>query len=230
MHPTPPIEIHGVALDMDGLLFDTERIYYQVGDVILQRRGFRFSGELQAQMMGRVGLSAIAEMIAWHRLDDDPADLLEESNHVYAELLPQLLQPMPELERWMQRLISSGVPFGVATSSQRRFVEMILPTTLWHDQLAFVLTGDDVKHGKPHPEMYLRAAEALAITPNKMLVLEDSGNGAASAIAAGAITVAIPNEHTREQSFEGAHLVADSLGDERLLSLLPKTSTQFHGS
>ncbi|TWU15853.1 HAD family hydrolase [Allorhodopirellula heiligendammensis] len=229
--PTPPApDVRGVALDMDGLLFDTERIYFQVGDVVLQRRGFRFSSELQKQMMGRVGLSAIGEMIAFHRLDDEPAALLAESNVVYAELLLDHLEPMPNLERFIDHLSRSGVPFGVATSSQRQFVEMILPTTTWHDQLAFVLTGDDVTHGKPHPEMYLKAAELLAISPANMLVLEDSGNGAASAIAAGAITVAVPNEHSHDQPFDGVDLVADTLGDERLWAMLPSSSPQTNAA
>jgi len=219
-----PTTIQGVALDMDGLLFDTERIYYQVGEVVLQRRGLRFSSELQSRMMGRVGVNALAEMVAFHDLDEDPGELLAESNVVYASLLLDNLQPMPELDLWMQRLIESELPFGVATSSQRQFVDMILPTTSWHGELRFVLSGDDVTHGKPHPEMYLRAAEAMQIEPSAMLVLEDSGNGASAGVSAGAVTVAIPNEHTRDASFEGVHLIADSLGDERLWALLPPSN------
>lgn len=213
--------VDGVALDMDGLLFDTERIYFRVGDVVLQRRGRRFCNALQTRMMGRVGVHAIAEMIAFHELNDEPLALLEESNEVYSELLLELLQPMPGLAEFIERLTDSRLPFGLATSSQRRFVDMILPTTDWHQQCSFILTGDDVVHGKPHPEMYLRAADALGILPANMLVLEDSGNGAAAAIAAGAVTIAIPNEHTRDQAFKGAHLIAGSLTDERLWALLP---------
>ncbi|SMP62272.1 haloacid dehalogenase superfamily, subfamily IA, variant 3 with third motif having DD or ED [Neorhodopirellula lusitana] len=220
----PSQRIQGVALDMDGLLFDTERIYYQVGDVVLQRRGHRFSNELQTRMMGRVGVSAISEMIKFHDLTDEPLALLEESNDVYRELLLDLLRPMPALAEFINQLSQSGLPFGVATSSQRQFVDMILPTTDWHDKLAFILTGDDVTNGKPHPEMYLKAADALQIEPQRMLVLEDSGNGAAAAMAAGAITVAVPNEHTRDQAFSGAALIADSLADPRLWAMLSESS------
>lgn len=223
-------DVQGVALDMDGLLFDTERIYFQVGDIVLQRRGYRFSSELQKQMMGRVGLSAIGEMIAFHSLDETPAELLAESNIVYGELLLDHLEPMPHMERFIERLSRSGVPFGVATSSQRQFVEMILPTTTWHDQLAFVLTGDDVTHGKPHPEMYLKAAELLSVAPEKMLVLEDSGNGAAAAMAAGAITVAVPNDHSHDQAFTGVDLIADTLGDTRLWAMLPAAQTRSNAA
>ena len=68
--------------------------------------------------------------------------------------------------------------------------------------------------------MYLQAAEQFKISPGNMLVLEDSGNGCAAAVAAGAMTVAVPNEHTESQNFSGAILVADSLLDPRLWDLL----------
>ncbi|WP_047816729.1 HAD family hydrolase [Rhodopirellula islandica] len=214
----------GVALDMDGLLFDTERIYFQVGQVLLQRRGHTFTLELQQKMMGRIGLSAIGQMIEHHRLDDDPVSLLAESDVVYGELLLGELRPMPGLEEWIGRLKNSGLPFGLATSSRRKFVDQILPTTQWANDLAFVLTGDDVTHGKPNPEMYLKAADRLGVSPSQMLVLEDSGNGAKAAVSAGAVTVAVPNEHTQLHAFEDVHLVADSLADRRLWELLPSKS------
>jgi len=216
----PPSPVAGVALDMDGLLFDTEALYFQVGDTILRRRGYRFCTDLQQRMMGRVGLAAIDQMVQFHDLSDDPAALLAESEEVYAALLQTGLRPMPGLQRWMDMLADSGLPFGIATSSRRRFVDTILQTVPWADQLNFVLSGDDVRHGKPHPEMYLTAAERMGIRPQTMLVLEDSANGATAAMAAGAVTVAVPNEHTRGQPFPGVHLVADSLTDPKLQTLL----------
>ncbi|MCC9642340.1 HAD-IA family hydrolase [Rhodopirellula sp. JC740] len=219
--------VRGVALDMDGLLFDTERIYFRVGQVLMERRGHTFTLELQQKMMGRVGLSAIGQMIEHHSLDDDPVALLAESDDVYGDLLLGELRPMPGLDAWVDRLRESGLPFGLATSSRRKFVDMILPTTGWSDELAFVLTGDDVTHGKPNPEMYLKAAERLAMPAKQMLVLEDSGNGAAAAVSAGAVTVAVPNEHTRGHEFSGVHLVADSLEDSRLWGLLPEPGTEI---
>ncbi len=83
-----------------------------------------------------------------------------------------------------------------------------------------MLTGDDVVNGKPHPEMYLKAAAAMSIDAGNMLVLEDSGNGCAAAVAAGAQTVAIPSKYTKSIRFDGAILIADSLLDERLHRLL----------
>lgn len=205
---------------MDGLLIDTERLYWQVGDTLLQRRGYRYSRELQARMMGRIGVSAIAQMIEMHDLSDSAEALLAESDELYGALLAEQPRPMPGLSRWMDALQRSGLPFGLATSSQRKFVDVILPTFDWSGQLAFVLTGNDVVNGKPHPEMYLTAAEKMQIPASDMLVLEDSGNGCAAALAAGAQTVAVPSEHTKDQSFRGVMLIADSLLDPRLYDLI----------
>jgi len=212
--------IRGVALDMDGLLFDTERLYWEVGDTVLQRRGFRFSKELQERMMGRVGEAAVAEMIDMHQLSDKPKELLAECDKVFNKLLRTGVRTMPGVDALMDLLKECELPCGLATSSRRKFVKILTVDAQWRDDLQFMLTGDDVTHGKPHPEMYLRAAQELSIPPAEMLVLEDSGNGCAAAVAAGAITVAVPSEHTVDQSFDGATLIADTLFDPRLRDLV----------
>ncbi|MGB7328507.1 MAG: HAD-IA family hydrolase [Rubripirellula sp.] len=215
-------KILGVALDMDGLLFDTERLYWDVGDAVLQRRGHRYSHELQQRMMGRVGVAAMQQMIDFHDLDDSPADLLAESDSLFGDKLANDITPMPGLAEWINLLVESDIPFGLATSSRRKFVDIILDTISWRHSMKFILTGDDVTKGKPDPEMYLKASAELDIAPTTMLVLEDSENGCAAAVAAGAYAVAIPNDHTRGQSFVGAKLIADSLVDARLWQLVQR--------
>lgn len=212
--------ILGVALDMDGLLFDTEGLYWEVGDQVLQRRGHRYSKALQQKMMGRVGVAALQQMVDFHGLTDSPEVLLAESDELYSGMLENGVPPMEGVNEWIALLKRTQIPFGLATSSRRRFVDVLFETIPWRDDLAFTLTGDDVTRGKPDPQMYLLAAERLGIEPAQMLVLEDSGNGCAAAVAAGAYTVAIPSEHTREQNFEGAKLVAESISDQRLHALV----------
>jgi len=231
MFPSPPqsgSSVLGVALDMDGLLFETESLYSVVGERVLQRRGHRFSRQLQQRMMGRVGVAAIQQMIEFHGLVDDPHDLLAESDAIYHELLADGPAPMLGLETLIESLISAKIPFGVATSSRSMFATRILQPQPWFGSLAFLLTGDDVTHGKPHPEMYLRAAERLSICPTRMLVLEDSGNGAAAGVAAGAMVIAVPSDHTRDHAFENVRAIANSLLDpviwQTLGTEVPKTA------
>ena len=159
-------------------------------------------------------------MITFHGLDVTAEQLLHESETLYGQLLPRLLRPMPGLEEWIGLLIDSGLPFALTTSSRRRWVDMILADQPWRERLAFILSGDDVKHGKPHPEMYLTAAKKFDVEAHTMLVVEDSGNGCAAGVAAGALVAAVPSEHTQDQDFSGARLVADSLTDPKLGRLL----------
>ncbi len=84
----------------------------------------------------------------------------------------------------------------------------------------FVLTSDEVTNGKPHPEIYLTSAVRLGVSPDEMLVLEDSENGCRSAAAAGAFVVAVPGGHSAHHDFSLAALSVDSLADPRLYEVL----------
>lgn len=212
-NPGPRPSLRGVALDMDGLLFETESLYWQVGQRVLQRRGHQFCSQLQQRMMGRVGVAAMQQMVDFHALCDDPQELLVESEQIYHELIADGPEPMPGMEELIELLQRLELPFGIATSSRRKFALQILQPQSWFDSLAFLLTGDDVTHGKPHPEIYHRAAERLRIPPSQMLVLEDSGNGSAAAVAAGAVVIAVPNACTSDHSFAAVFAIAHSLRD-----------------
>jgi beta-phosphoglucomutase-like phosphatase (HAD superfamily) len=90
----------------------------------------------------------------------------------------------------------------------------------WTPRFEFILTAENVTHGKPHPEIYLTAAQQFGVEPARLLVLEDSQNGCRAAVAAGACVVAVPGDHSREHDFAGTSLIADSLADPRIRELL----------
>lgn len=77
-----------------------------------------------------------------------------------------------------------------------------------------------MRHGKPDPEIYLKAAGSLEIDPQHMLVLEDSGNGTAAGVAAAAVVVAVPGELSADHDFTGAALRATGLDDPSLMDLV----------
>jgi HAD superfamily hydrolase (TIGR01509 family) len=112
------------------------------------------------------------------------------------------------------------MPKGVATSSARRYLETILQRFNLLERFHFTLTAEDVTHGKPHPEIYLKAAERLQVAPQEMLVLEDSHAGSLAAAKAGAVVISVPNEHSRFQDFSHAVAIATRLDDACVLQLL----------
>jgi len=171
-------------------------------------------------MMGRPSRVALQIMIDTHALDASVDELLAETDEIFPAILQQRLAPMPGLVELLAALERRGIPKGIATSSRRSFVERVLRKFAYEPRFAPILTSEDITEGKPHPEIYIKAASRLGIAPNEMLVLEDSQNGCRAAVAAGAIAIAVPGPHSRRHDFTGAALVADSLADQRIYERL----------
>ena len=212
--------IQAVAFDLDGLMFNTEELYTEVGGELLSRRGKVCTRELLDQMMGRPGPVALQIMIDFHELDETVERLQSETDEIFGGLLTERLQPMPGLLRLLDALEANNVPKAIATSSRRHFAETALAKFDLEPRFAFMITGDEVEQGKPHPEVYLSAAARLKCPPQQMMVLEDSQNGCAAAVAAGAYAVAVPGEQSANHSFDGARLVAEGLADPRIYGAL----------
>lgn len=213
----PPL---AVVFDLDGLMFNTEDLYQHVGHELLRRRGRACEPELLDAMMGRPGNISLQIMIDWHSLDDTIEGLALESDEIFVDLLHDRLAPMPGLLELLAALEGASIPKAIATSSGRRFVTNVLSRFELEPRFDFILTAEDIVQGKPHPEIYQRAAARLQIEPHRMLVLEDSQNGCRAAVAAGAMTVAVPGGHSLRHDFTGAALRIDSLADPRLYELL----------
>jgi HAD superfamily hydrolase (TIGR01509 family) len=209
-----------VVFDLDGLMFNTEELYQEVGAELLRRRGYEFTSELLDQMMGRPSHVALQLMIDAHTLKATVEELLAETDEIFPRILAERLAPMPGLIELMAALERQNIPKAIATSSRRTFVEHVLGSFNFQSRFSPILTAEDITHGKPHPEVYLKAAEQLNLLPHETLVLEDSQNGCRAAVAAGAITVAVPGSHSKRHDFTGAKLIADTLGDNRIYDLL----------
>lgn len=220
MIPPPQKPVRAIAFDMDGVLASSEDVYLRVGTETLRRRGKPFEDALRHKMMGLPTRVALQTMIDWHALDDAVDDLAVESEQTFWELAGDELQPMPGVAELFDRIVAAGIPRGVVTSGARSYAERILTAIGVREHLAFVITADDVRHGKPNPEPYLMAAQRHGVDPAEMLVVEDSANGCRAAVTAGAYTVAAPSPHTHDHDFTGAKFIADTLRDPRLLEVL----------
>ncbi len=209
-----------VVFDMDGLMFNTEDVYWEVGKQLLARRGCEFTRELSDAMMGRPPQPSFEVMIRWHSLTDTWQQLAAETEVLFVELLDGYLAPMPGLLELLDALERAAIPKGICTSSSRRLLTVVLSRFQAEPRFQFTLTAEDIVSGKPHPEIYLKAAQRLAVAPQEMLVLEDSEAGCRSAAAAGAFTVAVPGKHSANQDFRVASLVVESLADPRLYDAL----------
>lgn len=221
--PRPSTAPQAVVFDLDGLMFNTEDLYQEVGGELLRRRGFEFTVELLDRMMGRPGNKALQIMIDFHGLDATVDQLLAETDEVFPRILDARLDMMPGLAELLTRLEAEKIPKAIATSSRRNFVSNVLSRFDLEHRFQFVLTAEDVVEGKPNPEIYQTAARRLRLGTSEVAVLEDSENGCKAAVAAGTVAVAVPGGHSKRHSFSGATLVAESLADPRLYALLGLT-------
>jgi len=212
--------LQAVVFDLDGLMFNTEDLYQQVGTEVLRRRGKEFTAELIDQMMGRQAPKALQRMIDWHQLDDTAEELAEESMEIMFRLLPDQLQPMPGLLDLLSSLEAADVPKGIATSSSRIFVTHVLDLFDLAPRFSFVLTAEDITLGKPAPDVYLLSAEKHHVKPEQVMVLEDSQIGCRAAVAAGTHAVAVPEGQSEQHHFAGVQLIANSLSDVRIYESL----------
>lgn len=212
--------LQAVVFDLDGLMFNTEELYHEVGAELLRRRGHALTQELLNQMMGRPSRVALQIMIDMHRLNDSVETLQRETDEIFGALLETRLAPMPGLLELLDALEQAQLPKAIATSSRRTYVERVLSPFGLRPRFDFILTADDVREGKPHPEIYQRAASEFALPAACLMVLEDSQNGCRAAVAAGTFAVAVPGDHSRHHDFTGASLLAEHLKDERIWQAL----------
>jgi len=209
-----------IVFDMDGLMFNTEDIYDEVSEQVLAKRGHQFSREVKIKIMGRPGWEAMQIIIDWYGLADTVEQLYAEIDHGFSFLLLSRLQMMPGLMELLAAIEEGEIPKAVATGSSRKFAVTALSHFDLLPRFGSLLTAEDVTKGKPDPEIYFKTARALGVAAEQMVVFEDSLMGSRAAASAGATTVAVPSPFCHDCDFSHAHLVVDSLHDQRVFELL----------
>jgi HAD superfamily hydrolase (TIGR01509 family) len=205
-----------LCFDLDGTIVNSEDLYEIAGEEVLRRRGKSYDPVLREQVMGRPAVDSLRVMIEFHSLPDTVEELIRESGELLLKMMETSLALMPGAHELFDELDAANVPYGVATSATRDYADYVMARLEISRRFQFVLTAEDIRHGKPDPEVYLLAATKFGIAPPQMMVLEDSANGCRAAVAAGALTVAVPNHHTRHYDFTGVQFVADTLSDPRI--------------
>jgi HAD superfamily hydrolase (TIGR01509 family) len=213
-------EILAVAFDLDGLMFNTEMIYDQVGETILERRGKSLDPAVVARMMGRQSQVALQIMIDSYGLADTVAELEREAEELFLGMIREDAAPMPGLFELLDQLEVLEIPKAITTSSRVEMVQPLLEMAGIQDRFRFRLTAEDVTRSKPEPEIYLKAAEQFSVPTGNMLVLEDSMVGCQAAVAAGAVTVAVPSKHVDQHDFSGTRAVVSDLTSRVIYDLI----------
>ncbi len=186
--------LHAVLFDMDGLLVDSEPLWFVVEREVAERLGAPWGEADQEALIGGSLERTVSYLLA--KADgaatagrDDVARWLVAG--MARLVLARGLPLQPGAARLLADLEAAGVPCALVTASSRAIMDAVLKVT----GLSFGVTvcGEDVQRGKPHPEPYQRAAALLGVPPPGCVVLEDSPTGIAAARAAGCPVIAVPS-------------------------------------
>ena len=206
-------QLKAIVFDMDGLMVDSEPLSQQAWNEYLRPYGHILTDEIVQTIIGlRADLSTprIKEIF---NLPDPVPTIISKRAALYGTIRARGVPPMPGLLALHEEIARRQIPWGVATSSPRDHAVELLEQLNLLEQCQAITGGNEVTHSKPHPEIYLLAAERLGFAPEDCLALEDSGPGSQAAAAAGMTVIAVPNAQTKTADFSHVHYRYSSLLD-----------------
>ena len=187
--------IQGVIFDMDGLMFDTERIWATLWEPALAGLGLSYKEGLDEAARGTAGDSMRAVLRRFYGPDCDPDRIIEalhEQGVIAFQAPPPKKPGLDEILAWLEEATTMGM---CRCSSQARISSRPGFLDGWGLTHYFkaVISGEQFVSSKPDPEIFYRAAEMLGTAPEHTLVLEDSYNGVRAGAAGGFVTVMVPD-------------------------------------
>ncbi len=187
-HPS----LWGAIFDWDGVVIDSstqheeswERLAVEIAKPLPEghfKNGF-----------GRKNEFIIPEQLSWSR---DPAEIHRLSlrkEALYRDIVKERgLSPLPGVKEWLQRLVDAGIPCVIGSSTHRLNIETALEIIHLAEYFAGIVSAEDVTHGKPAPDVFLKAASKIHRAPEKCVVFEDAHVGIQAARNAGMRVVAV---------------------------------------
>jgi HAD superfamily hydrolase (TIGR01509 family) len=212
--------ISAVIFDMDGLMLDTERIALRVWREAARELGYDLDDALAHRMVGRSAATNRLMLQAHFGQPFSFDDLSTLAEGRYREVLAAEGVPRkPGLVELLEMLRARGVPRAVATSTARELARHKLAQAGVLSYFEIVVGGDEVTHGKPAPDIFLRAADRMGERPPDCAVLEDSAPGIQAASAAGMVPILVPDGDRRPpaETCALAACVVDSLPAAQLV-------------
>ena len=188
--------------DMDGLMFDTERIWKDSWNTIVPKYGYEPAPAFPKEVCGTSG-EHMLEVIRKHYPGIDAVAYRADVRAAVAAATKDSVPEKEGLHEIVDFFRANGVKIAVASSSQQSKIEHLLKLAGLYDKFDFIISGEKLTRGKPAPDIFLMAASNIGVDPKDCYVLEDGMNGLRAGIAAGCATIMVidltePNDFVRE--------------------------------
>lgn len=207
-------KIKAVLFDMDGLMIDSEPLHFLAYQKVFSKYGKNFTVEENTKRyIGISDVDCAKDMVVRFNLPIPAEQLLEEKRQVYKEIIKNQLVAQPGLSKLLTSLLKNDYKIAIASSSTLEDIKAVIKGLNISSQIDEYASSEEVKNGKPAPDVYLLAAKKLKVKPSDCLVLEDTPRGAQAGKSAGMKVFAIPSQYTKDWDFSLADKVLNSLSE-----------------
>ena len=191
--------LKGLLFDMDGTLVNNLAYHFAAFDAYAKREGFTLVEPVTLKINGMHSNDIFPmilgkEVVAEYGLDR----LNREKEEVYREMYRPHIEPIAGLLKLLHEAKDAGIKCIIGSSGCRENVEMIIEGLGIADLIDGSISGSDVTHGKPHPEIFTKAHELLGLKAEECVVVEDAVNGVVAGVAAGCKCIAVTTTATAE--------------------------------
>jgi beta-phosphoglucomutase family hydrolase len=200
--------LKAVLFDMDGVIVDTEPLHYQAYHKMFEEVGIDVDEDLYASFTGQSTINITKRLVDHFNLDQTPEYLVSLKRKHYKGLFDNGSLDLIDgvLER-IKDYYANGLTLVVASSASMPGINLIFERFDLNRYFHAKFSGADLKQSKPHPEIFLKAAESTGFDKSECMVIEDSSNGIAAANAAGIFCVGFKSPHSSHQDYSKADLV-----------------------
>ena len=206
--------IAAVVFDLDGVIVDSEQVWDDVREEYVRETGGKYTAAATRDMMGM-------SSVEWSRYMADELGVPGSPEEINAEIVRRMLArygdapPLIDGAVEAVHMAAARWPLAIASSSNPELIEVVLRAAGLREFFPVTVSSQEVARGKPAPDVYLEAADRLAVEPARCAAVEDSHNGIRAAKAAGMRVVAVPNPHfpPDEDALAGADVVVRSVAE-----------------
>ena len=204
--------IQTVIFDMDGVIIDSEPVYFKIDQEMFEELNIAVSFEEHCTYVGTSSQNMWDAIIKKHGIPGDPGELMRKEYNLYMDYLVNAndLQPIDGVMELINCLYKNNLKLILASSSRMEIIDIILKKFKLPDLFIAKVSGSELAHSKPHPEIFLKAAQLAGSEPKECIVIEDSKNGVAAAKAAGMKCIGFLNPSSGDQNLGDADLVIQS--------------------
>ena len=205
----------GAIFDMDGLLFDTEKIWQRKWHDIADEMGVTLPEEFKNEITGSSGPFMNSVVMKYYHVEDG-AEIIKDCYERVHEEAQRHVDMKKGVVEILDYLKENGFLIAVASSSSRKQILHNIQSAGIQNYFDAIVSGVELKRGKPAPDIFLKAAEQIKCRPEDCYVFEDAINGVTAGHAAGCKTVMIPDMLTPdEETIKKTVMVCNDLIEAR---------------